>query len=108
MLRLGHGHDALPDGVADSSSCLVHETRGRETNKIIDFFERQAVPDKEQISDSSSELVQQWRSNADILATELGAFLKRAHASSPMPMNANCLCHIKGVPYQARWQCFAQ
>ena len=51
----------------------VHETRGRETKEILDFFEKQAVPDKEKITDRDSDLVRQGSSNADDVASVLGA-----------------------------------
>ncbi|CAL5222218.1 g4550 [Coccomyxa viridis] len=50
----------------------VHETRGKEINQVLDFFERRAVPDMEEITDKDSDLVHQWGSNAEDVAYRLG------------------------------------
>ena len=64
-------------------SHAVHETRGKEINEILDFYERRAVPDKERITGADSDLVQQWGSNADAVAERLGMALQE-HVQLPM------------------------
>lgn len=50
----------------------VHETRAREMEQVLDFFERRGVPDKEHIVDCSSDLVWQPGSNAEIIYRRAG------------------------------------
>ncbi len=50
----------------------VHETRAREMDQIMEVFETNAVPDKEWIVDSWSDLVWQPESHGDIIYRESG------------------------------------
>lgn len=51
----------------------AHEIRGKETDLIIDFFEREGVPDLERIVGSMHDLVRQDDSAAEVLIRKTGA-----------------------------------
>ena len=54
-----------------------HEIRGKEMDLIIDFFEREGVPDVERITDSNHDLVSQEDSRAEVLIRKTG--LQNSH-----------------------------
>jgi len=62
-------------------------------NQIIDFFERKAVPDKEHIADSKSDLVWQKESNADVLYSKFGE-----NSRAPELVQPSCLHEDRNDP----------
>lgn len=51
---------------------LDHEIRGKEMDRIIDFFERAGVPDLERINSDMHGLVRQAKSAAEVLLDRTG------------------------------------